>query len=99
MPRNRKPLKCAHCGNDFPRTAGAGLFCGDDCKAEFAKAHELTKGMLMEAGFTQHPETPNLWVKDGVAVALENVKHVGMDKTIQRHASAVAESKTTKPSV
>lgn len=71
--------------------AGAGLFCGNDCKAAFIAANESTKGMLVEAGFTQHPDTPNLWVKDGVAIAQEHVNFLGFDKAVLRHQSAVRE--------
>jgi hypothetical protein len=86
----RTPLKCYHCGQPFPRTSGAGLFCGSDCEADHAAALEGIRSDLQTAGFAQHAETPNLWVRDGVALAEEHVKHVGLKKALQQHESHVA---------
>lgn len=88
---SRKPLRCAHCGAQFPRVACAGLFCGDDCKNDYAQAMEKIAEEMTVAGFTQHAETPNLWVKDGVAIGIEHVKTHGFIKAIHRHQSVVAE--------
>jgi hypothetical protein len=90
MPRSRQPLKCYHCKTSFPRTPGAGLFCGKDCEDAHCAAIEDNRKQLTDAGFVQHPETPNIWQKDGVAVTEEQVKHVGFEKAVQLHASHLA---------
>jgi len=46
---------------------------------------------LTNAGFVQHPEIPNVWNKDGVAITEEQVKHVGFQKAVRQHGSAAAE--------
>ncbi len=89
MAKKRKPLQCAHCGAKFPRVACAGLFCGDDCRDGYAKQMRSHREALKAAGFEQHPEVSNLWLKDGAVIAEERVKHVGMDKAIRQHASHV----------
>lgn len=91
MSKQRKPLQCAHCGAKFQRVSGAGLFCGKDCQEAFGVAHAEVTGHMQAAGFTQHTEAPNLWVKDGVAIGIEHVKAHGFIKAIRRHTSAVAE--------
>src|ERR1041385_2736109 len=87
--RNRKPLRCAHCGAEFPRTSCAGLFCGDDCKAEHEAQMKSTREGLDAAGFTQHETVPNLWVKDGMAIGEEHAKQVGLEKVLALHAQHV----------
>jgi hypothetical protein len=44
---------------------------------------------LLDAGFAQHPDIPNLWMKDGVAVSHEAVKHDGIEKVLVRHQAVV----------
>lgn len=91
MSKKRKPLKCSHCGTNFKRAPMAGLFCNDSCKKGFAEKQEELTEQMKAAGFTQHTEVPNLWIKDGVAIGIEHVKAHGFIKAMRRHASAVAE--------
>lgn len=80
----RKPLNCTHCGRRMPRVDGAGLRCGDDCaKAHVAKLEGAEAELLMR-GFIP-ADAPNIYVKDGVAVTLHEVKTHGMDQAIVRH--------------
>jgi len=88
---NKQPLRCIHCGGLFRREAGAGLCCGPGCEDKYKATTEQNRKALADAGFVQHPETPNIWHKDGVAVTEEQVKHHGIEKTIHLHAGAVAE--------
>lgn len=88
---SKKPLACRHCGKQFARAAGAGLFCGKDCEDAHCSAMDDHRKSLTDAGFVQHPETPNIWHKDGVALTEEQVKHVGFEKAVRQHGSAVAE--------
>lgn len=88
---SKKPLACRHCGSKFPRAAGAGLFCGSDCQMQHEAYTENATFDLKAAGFEQHPETPNIWHKDGVAITEEQVKHVGFEKAVRQHGSAAAE--------
>lgn len=88
--RNRQPLRCAHCGEEFPRVACAGLFCGDDCKQQHAEQMVKAVEDLKAAGFEPHAEVSNLWVKDGMAISVEHVKQIGMEQALKLHASHVA---------
>jgi hypothetical protein len=88
--RNRTPLACAHCGKEFPRVACAGLFCGDDCAKEHATQMEKATVDLQAAGFEQHAEAPNLWVKEGHAISVEHVKQIGIEKALNIHARHAA---------
>lgn len=45
---------------------------------------------LKKAGFEQHVDVPNLWVKDGVAISEEQSKKIGLTKALARHASHAA---------
>lgn len=45
---------------------------------------------LTASGFEPHGEVSNLWVKDGHAVSVEQVKIIGIEKTLAIHASHVA---------
>ncbi len=92
---SKKPLGCHHCGQHNQRLPGAGLFCGADCEKQHGEAIVNTRKTLAANGFVQHHEVSNIWTKNGVAVTEEMVKHVGIDKTSQRHLSAVAENKSS----
>jgi hypothetical protein len=92
---SKKPLACRHCKKPFRRAAGAGLECGSDCEQAYINAMDAHRKALSAAGFVQHPETPNVWHKDGVAITEEQVKHVGFEKAIRKHTSAVAEHSQT----
>ena len=87
---SKQPLRCIHCGQQFPRIAGAGLCCGDDCAKQHEAAREQIRKDLSAGGFTQNAETPNLWTKDGVSITEEHVKHAGMAVAMQQHASHAA---------
>lgn len=45
---------------------------------------------LRKAGFEQHADVLNLWVKDGVAISEEQAKKIGLTKALARHASHAA---------
>lgn len=85
---NPKPLQCAHCGSEFPRTPGAGLHCGSECaEARGQKLAEAQKA-LIEAGFTQEGDS-NIWFKDSVGVTLDGVVRDGVATTLAVHAEVV----------
>lgn len=87
---SRKPLKCTHCGKNMPRESGAGLHCGDDCAKEHNEQLCDTETQLLKLGFSNvDSDAPNIFVKDGVAVTLHEVKHVGIDKAMATHAETV----------
>lgn len=88
---SKKPLGCHHCGKPFRRAPGAGRFCGDTCEKAHAAAMDQHRKSLTDAGFLQHSETPNLWLKDGVAISEEQVKNIGFEKAMRKHQSAAAE--------
>ena len=47
---------------------------------------EAAREGLKAAGFEQHAEAPNLWLKDGTAVSEEHVKQIGIEKALTIHA-------------
>lgn len=61
------------------------LFCSEACGQKPKEAH----AKLLAAGFEPDPYAPNIYRKDGVAVTVEQVNHVGIDKTILHHSFAV----------
>jgi hypothetical protein len=85
--RDKSPLRCAHCGNTFPRVACAGLFCGDDCEVQHDAHLENARFDLLKAGFKIHSDVPNLMQKDGVSIGIEHVKNIGIQKAIRIHQS------------
>lgn len=47
---------------------------------------------LKANGFEPHAEVSNLWVKDGMAIGLEHVKQIGIEKALklhERHTAAI----------
>ena len=90
MPKNRQPLRCAHCSAEFPRVACAGLFCGDDCQKEHEAQIAKAADDLKAQGFEPHPEVSNLWVKDGMAISVEHVKEIGIDEALKLHERHLA---------
>jgi hypothetical protein len=87
----KRDLSCRGCGDIFGRTPGAGLFCDADCEAEHIEQLKSICGQLVEAGFIQSEEAPNMWSKDNVSITIEEVKHVGLDEAIRRHGAVVQE--------
>lgn len=80
----RKPLKCNHCGKRMSRVDGAGLHCGDDCTKEHYEKLAGAEAELLMQGFVP-ADAPNIYIKDGVALTLHEVKTHGMDQAIVRH--------------
>jgi hypothetical protein len=84
-----RPFDCRNCGTKFAWSPGADLFCGDDCRADWDKCLKETEDQLVQAGFSRHAETPNLWIKDNVAISIEQAIHEGFEKAILAHQRAV----------
>lgn len=75
------------------RICGGHVLYGDlHCSLGCALVHSATtSGAIAELkrqGFVKDPETPNIYLKDGVATTLEHIHHVGLEKAIQHHAQA-----------
>jgi hypothetical protein len=81
---------CRHCGQFFPVTPGADLHCSPKCARDYETAKIDTAALLVEQGFALHGEIPNLFVKDGVHVSLEQVMHEGFQRTLEAHSHALA---------
>lgn len=62
------------------------------CSVACAKAEEDHAAALIESlkenGFEQDAKTPNVYRKDGIAVTLEQTRHVGLEKALQHHQQA-----------
>lgn len=81
MPK-AKPV-CMTCTG--PVKYGA-LYCSDECEAQNDNGHWDSGKALEQKGFKRDGETPNLYIRDGVAVSLERVKAVGLDKAVLQHS-------------
>jgi hypothetical protein len=86
-------FSCIHCGARMPWEPGADLHCGEDCVKERAKAVAEAVEALCEAGFEQHPEAPNMWLKDFVAITIEQVLNDGIETTLAAHTIAAQHKK------
>ena len=68
------------------------LYCSELCgKYDYAQlenhAFYLKKRGFVEAG-------PNIYHKDGAAVTLEGVRHVGLSETLNQHAAALGRNES-----
>jgi hypothetical protein len=77
---------CLVCGGPVVHD---NLYCSAKC-GEGRLSHSATREALDKRGFKVDNETPNIYLKDGVALTLEHVNHVGLDKAIIQHDAAVA---------
>jgi hypothetical protein len=59
------------------------LHCGEDCRVSYEDAVKAAHEALIEEGF-QQTETPNLYVKDGFGVTVEEILHGGLDRIMAR---------------
>ena len=89
-------LYCHGCGKKFTHRHGAGLYCTAGCEGETKVRQALAEVNLVAAGFVRHANAPHAWVKDGVAVAIEQVLRTGQDAVLEAHAAAVR-SRTALP--
>jgi hypothetical protein len=85
-----RELACRTCGRSFLHKPGAGLHCTTKCEENYADAIADAKQCLEAAGFVVSPAAPNLYVKNGVAVTIEQVIHEGLEETLAAHDAAVA---------
>lgn len=85
--KHPRKLKCRSC--DKPVLFG-NLYCSKACGQKPKEAHSK----LIDAGFEPDPYTPNIYRKDGVAVTVEQVNHVGLAKTLLLHRHATEAKRT-----
>lgn len=78
---------CRQCGG---RVAYGNLVCSAGCGAVAEKERATIEAALHAAGFLRDDAIPNIYRKDGVAVTVEHVTHVGMDRALAQHAAAAA---------
>lgn len=76
----KRPV-CRVCGG---KVLYGNLYCSKACGQKPKEAHSL----LLASGFEPDPYTPNIYRKDGVAVTVEAVNHVGLEKTLLSHQHA-----------
>jgi hypothetical protein len=87
-----KELHCLHCNkigspNEFRPW---GLYCSEACRKGYEAKAQSAVAQLKALGFTQHPETPNLFVKDGVHISKEQVHRGNLPELVQKHAAVAA---------
>ena len=80
----KKPV-CVVCGK---RVLYGNLTCSLACEAVRNQRQQEHVEALEQAGFVRDPETPNVFSKDGIAMTLELVEGVGLEKAIRNHAIA-----------
>lgn len=82
--------KCHSCGAIKAIAPGADLHCDQQCREDYATAVEQAAIALTAEGFSRDTAIPNLFVKGGVAVSLEQVIREGLESTLAAHNTAVA---------
>ncbi len=91
MPAPANYKRCIACRDLVGHsTLTEGLFCSPACRDKYAADHLAIGKQLTEAGFSQHPDTPNMWLKQDVAITAEEVRNHGITKVLERHARAIA---------
>lgn len=84
-----QPILCHGHGGKVPHRRGADLHCSKECEAQHRAAQQLFEAALQDTGFSQVKETPNLWLKDGVHVSIEQVMREGFRQTLDQHRESV----------
>ena len=82
-------LHCHGCGKRFTHRHGVGIYCSAGCEGETKTRKAVAEQKLQQAGFAQHADAPHTWIKDGVAVAIEQVLREGHDVVLEAHTQAV----------
>lgn len=79
--------RCHGCGAARLTTSShATLHCGAACASHRTAADEKHATELASAGFTRHADAPNLMVKGGFAVSLEQCwREGGTEKALAHH--------------
>lgn len=80
-----KRLGCRLCG--APVLHG-NLYCSAKCGKRSTEQWKTAIARLESEGFVADPNTPNIYRKDGIAVTLERIMHVGMDTALLQHRQA-----------
>lgn len=81
---SRQPICRICCG----RVLHGNLYCSEQC-GEGKVSHSAVRKALAHRGFTVDPDTPNVYLKDGVALTLEHINHVGLGQALIQHDAAV----------
>lgn len=83
-------MKAPRCKTCEKPVLYGNLYCSKGCE-DIAKASDAHNADALRAhGFQADPETPNVWLKDGVATSIEHIRHIGVHKAIEHHMHAVA---------
>lgn len=80
----KKTPVCRTCGG---KVLYGNLYCSQACGKLKKATDQANADQLVKQGFSQDPDTPNIFVKDGVAVTLDHVAHIGITKTLSRHGA------------
>lgn len=80
----RQPL-CRICRGPV---AHGNLYCSEQC-GEGKVSHLAVRKALEHRGFTVDPDMINVYLKDGVALTLEHINHVGLGQALIRHDAEV----------
>lgn len=75
------------------RSSHAGAYCGPRCRERREAGDAWLRGELAAAGFAPHPTAPNLMVREGYAVSVEQCWHEG---GTARAVAAYVRAKHTK---
>lgn len=85
----KRPV-CRVCGQPV---VNGNLYCSKAC-GEGRTSHRATAAALEARGFVRDPETPNVFLKDGVGMTVEHVAHVGLEQALKQHGHAAEARKT-----
>lgn len=98
MPIPPRMKKCHQCNARILHAQLVdGLYCSKACRDQHQKDHDALEQSVRAYGFTQHPDAPNVFLKDGVALTAEEIKHHGITKSLQLHATRATTLALARP--
>ena len=83
---------CHGCGQDSHHKVFRqfGMFCSKACEDIFAAEVLEVEAELLQNGFVQDKETPNIYRKDGVAVTKEQLHRANLPAILSLHKAVVS---------
>lgn len=90
MPRARAKVACHSCEAIKVSPHGGDIHCSPECRKQAEAIRVVMADTLDFHGFTPVAAVPNLFVKDGVHISIEEALREGIEKTLARHKEAVA---------
>jgi hypothetical protein len=81
-----KPV-CLVCGG---AVVHGNIYCSVKCAKQKQEENEANAAALVDAGFVQDTDTPNVYRRDGVSITMEHINADGMEKVLSHHETVTA---------